>query len=70
MHYDINQKVKHADGTFGAVKTYLKIQRSSNQCTFRIYPNTVRRYYRSSLLPLVSEYYWHQVKKMFGMTYR
>ena len=70
MHCGINQKVKHADGTFGVVKNYLKIQRSSNQCTFHIYQSTVRSYYRSSLLPLVSEYYWHQVKKMFRMTRR
>ena len=70
MHCGINQKVKHADGTFGVVKNYLKIQRSSNQCTFHIYQNIVRSYYRSSLLPLVSEYYWYQVKKMFGMTRR
>jgi len=31
MHCGINQKVKHADGTFGVVKSYLKTLSSSNQ---------------------------------------
>ena len=70
MHCGINLKMKHADGTFGAENIYLKTQRSSNQCTFRIYPNSVRSYCRISVLPLGSEYYWHRGKRMFGMTHR
>jgi len=69
MDCGICQKEIHADGTFGVVKSYLKTLSSSNQCTYRIYPDTVCSYYHTSCLPLASEYYWHRVKKMFGMTH-
>jgi len=70
MHCGINRKVTHADGTFGVVKNCPETRSFSKQCTFHIYLDTVRSYCRISLLLLVFEYYWHRVRKMFGMTIR
>ena len=51
-------------------KNDLKTQHFSNRCTFRIYQNIVCSYCRISLLPLGSEFYWHRIKRMLGMTHR